>query len=467
MGARQLSIKRRSTLFAAGVATLLSTLLAALLMIAVQRLATRWLTEELVVAGGRVAMQVERGQIVGYPLALHPSRNVQVVDARSRVVASTPQMKGQPAMARFTPHDQRVATSIVCNGVFNGQCNIVAAQWAHHGQDTFVVYSASPVIPPWVDPQLAAVVGGGAVLLTAGITLLGRRLTAVSLRPVIAIRAELDEINATSPGRRVPVPRTDDEIQDLADSVNRTLSQLEAALQRERQMVSDVSHDLRTPITAMRTQVEVALAAPRETSVTALGSTLLGSLDRIWDILNDLLTLAALDAGAELSQKRLDLAQFTERECRIRHAAKTIECMLEPGVMVIGDQSRLCRLLTNLVDNAFRHAESVVTISVRRESSGDSFDQRFRHGVAVLEVLDDGAGIDPTQREKVFHRFTRLDAARARDLAGSGLGLAIARQIAEMHGGSLGIEDSPRGARFVLRLPLAETASTPATDAHQ
>jgi signal transduction histidine kinase len=110
---------------------------------------------------------------------------------------------------------------------------------------------------------------------------------------------------------------------------------------------------------------------------------------------------------------------------------------------VCGDALRLGRLLTNLVDNAERHAVAQITVTVRTDEEGD----------AVLEVLDDGAGIDPEQWEVVFRRFTRLDAARSRDSGGTGLGLSIARHIAEAHGGSLRIEPSDRGARFVLRLP--------------
>jgi len=109
----------------------------------------------------------------------------------------------------------------------------------------------------------------------------------------------------------------------------------------------------------------------------------------------------------------------------------------------MGDRLRLGRLMTNLFDNAERHAESTVTVTVREDGQG-----------AVLEVLDDGEGIAPEHREAVFHRFTRLDASRSRDAGGTGLGLPIAREIAKAHGGALWIADSERGARFVLHLPL-------------
>ncbi|MFG1619330.1 sensor histidine kinase [Nonomuraea wenchangensis] len=111
--------------------------------------------------------------------------------------------------------------------------------------------------------------------------------------------------------------------------------------------------------------------------------------------------------------------------------------------VVSGDPLQLVRLLTNLLDNAERHAERQILVTVRQQD-----------GEAVLEVLDDGAGIAPEHREMVFQRFTRLDASRSRDAGGTGLGLPIAREIAHTHGGSLTIEDSDVGARFVLRLPV-------------
>ncbi|WP_371786718.1 HAMP domain-containing sensor histidine kinase [Streptosporangium subroseum] len=407
-------------------------------------------------------MQVERGK-VDYPLAKRKSRYLQIIDPRGRVVASTPPLLNKPPMATFTPGDKSLATSIVCGGVFpDGECDIVIAQWAYRPDGNSVVYCSSPVIPPWIDPKLATVVGMGALLLAAAITYLGRRIAVASLRPVTAIRAELDEINATCLGRRVPVPPSDDEIHDLAESVNHTLGRLEAAVEQQRQFASDASHDLRSPITAIRAEVEDALHAPQETSVTKLGRTILAGLERLQAIVQDLLIITRLDAGGPGTREPIDLAGLASAECRMRHHMKNrCEFSLEPGVVVIGDRLRLERLLTNLLDNAERHADSMITISVRRAPGDEGDGHRFPHGMAVLEVIDDGQGIAPDKRELVFQRFARLDAARNRDAGGTGLGLPIARQIAETSGGSLQIEDSPRGARFVLRLPLHEGAAAP------
>ncbi|GAA4597035.1 HAMP domain-containing sensor histidine kinase [Planotetraspora phitsanulokensis] len=452
---QQWSITTRITLFTGVVAALLSALLATVLMIALSRIATDFLTDELAANAGRVAVAVERDQI-SYPLSYHQSRNMQVVDTEGKVVAATDRLRGKPRMARFTP-DKTTATSIVCGGVFPAEeCNIVVAKAAQRDGEKWIVYSASPVLPAWVDPRLAALVGGSAVMLAAAVTYLGHRVADASLRPVRAIQGELEEINATCPDRRVPVPNSDDEIHDLAESVNHTLSRLEAALLQQRQFVSDASHDLRSPIAAMQAEVEDALMAPQETTVPKLGVTLLSDLKRLQAIVHDLLTIARLDSAMPGAREPVDLSDLVGTELRARRHTKVIETVLQPGVFVVGDRSRLVRVFTNLVDNAQRHAESTIIVTVRREP--ESGDQRFPVGVAVLEVVDDGPGIDPDKRELVFQRFIRLDAARSKDAGGAGLGLAIARQIAESGGGTLRIEDSTRGARFVLRLPAVPAA---------
>ncbi|GAB3902931.1 hypothetical protein GCM10027612_68760 [Microbispora bryophytorum subsp. camponoti] len=275
-----------------------------------------------------------------------------------------------------------------------------------------------------------------------------------ALEPVRAIRAELDEINASDLGRRVPVPQAKGEIHDLAQSVNYTLDRLEETLEQQRRFTSDASHELRSPITAIRAQVEDALLAPQESDLREIGPAVLRSLERLQAIASDLLTLARLDAGAPCERESLDLGRLVAAELDVRRPVRRVVSRLYPGVIVRGDRIRLGRLIANLLDNAERHAVTTVHLEVRREDPPDG-DPRFRFGLAVLEVLDDGAGIAHDQREFVFQRFTRLDAARSRNIGGAGLGLPIARQIAESHGGSLTIIDSSRGARFLVCLPLS------------
>ncbi|NJP88650.1 HAMP domain-containing histidine kinase [Nonomuraea sp. FMUSA5-5] len=453
-------ITRRITMFAGVMAALLSAMLAAAVMLAIHRYATEDRTSEIAADGGRVAHELEHDG-VRPPQVEHADRNVQVVNPSGVVVASTPQLRGRPPMAGFTPIPRAMSTGVVCGGVFpGGDCHIVVAQSAYRQGQDWIVYSSGPTVPPYVTPWLAATVLGAATLMAVAITILGHRIVTTALRPVTAIRAELDTISDTCPERRVPLPPGRDEIYDLAGSVNRTLARLHAALGQQRHFTSDASHELRTPIAAIRTEVEDALYAPDDTTVTKLGTAVLGSLDRIEAIVGDLLTIARLEAHHPLTCEPIDLAALVAAQCRGRAGTrKSFSYELQPGIVVDGEEAGLSRLLTSLLDNAERHAASTVTLVVRRESPAEQDSVRSPNGVARLEVIDDGPGIEADKRELVFQRFARLDTARDRDAGGTGLGLAIARQIAQAHGGSLRLEDSHgRGARFVLRLPLAAGA---------
>ncbi|WP_329429296.1 ATP-binding protein [Streptosporangium sp. NBC_01495] len=439
----------RITLFTGVVAVLLCSLTTAVLMFALNRFVTKSLIEEITAAGGRVAAQMEQGNLE-YPLAGLQSRKIQVVDGQGRVVASTPQLRGKPRMATFPPEGTMAATSVVCHGVFpRGECDVVVAQRAQRAGEKWIVYSASPMIPPLVDPRVATVAGGSVMLLAVAITYLGRRVVIASLRPVVAIRAELDEINAASLDRRVPVSDSDDEIHDLASSVNRTLTRLETAMERQRQFTADASHELRTPVAGLRAQLEEAQLHPGDTDLGDLLVHSLADLDRLQAIITDLLLLARLEGGAPKPDERVDLATVVRAEVSRRMDPRKVRLLLAPEVSVDVVHGQIDRLITNLLDNAERHARQTVVVEVR--PNGDS---------AELIVDDDGEGIAEADRERIFERFTRLDAARSRDRGGTGLGLAIARGIAQAHHGTIEVTaSSVGGARFVLRLPLATSSN--------
>ncbi|MEO3860592.1 HAMP domain-containing sensor histidine kinase [Acrocarpospora sp. B8E8] len=363
-------------------------------------------------------------------------------------------------MARLTLNGAGTKEGVVCGGVFEeGRCHLVVAQQAHRHQGDWIVYTSAPALAAWVAPEVAATIGGCAIMVIAMATVLGNRIVTASLRPVSAIRTELDAINASCPGRRVPLMPCSNEIHDLAQSINHTLTRLQGAMDEQRRLASDAAHDLKSPIAGIRAEMEDALLAPQETSVPAVGGAILPSLDRLEAIIADLLLIARMDQGTRLVRKPVDLAHLVRGECRAHHQmTHRLVCHFEFGVVVLGDPVRLCRMFTNLLDNADRHAHSTVTVSVRRDVADDGDRARFPRGMAVLEVTDDGPGIDPDKRELVFQRFARLDPAGS---TGTGLGLAIARQIAEAKGGTLRIEDSPAGARFVVRLPLCFIACLP------
>jgi signal transduction histidine kinase len=266
------------------------------------------------------------------------------------------------------------------------------------------------------------------------------------LRPVEAIRREVADITAHDLSRRVSVPRGQHEITRLATTVNATLDRLEGAVRDNQRFVADASHELRGPLAALRAELEIATAHPELAHWDAVVRDALADTCRLQELTTDLLLLARLDGvpGAT-AVGTVDLAAVVRDELarrRSRHAITT-ELPDQP-VPVPGSRALLARLLGNLLDNAERHAAS--TVSVRLRTCG---------GQALLDVADDGSGIPPAARERVFDRFTRLDDARARDTGGSGLGLPIARRIATTCAGSLRVADDTGGARFTAELPLA------------
>ncbi|GAA3360772.1 sensor histidine kinase [Saccharopolyspora gregorii] len=267
-----------------------------------------------------------------------------------------------------------------------------------------------------------------------------------ALRPVEAIRHEFTRLSANDLRGRMPVPATGDEIARLAQTLNGTLDRLDDSVRRQRQFVADASHELRSPLAALRTPLEVAQAHPERADWPGIADGTLDDLDRLERLTSDLLALARIDGRPHTPGEALDLGSLAADTLERRpptHLARHAE--IEPDVLVDGHRTHLSRLITNLLDNAETHAEHRVSLSLRVED-----------GRARLDVSDDGPGVPAESREHVFERFARLDTARARERGGAGLGLALAREIAQLHGGTLAITDSPRGARFTATFPLAQ-----------
>ncbi|MGW8379678.1 ATP-binding protein [Streptomyces sp. ODS28] len=278
------------------------------------------------------------------------------------------------------------------------------------------------------------------LVVVAGVTWL---VTRRALRPVEGIRGEMAAITAsTDLSRRVPEPAARDEVAALAHTTNETLAALESSVERQRRFVADASHELRSPIASLRTQLEVGAAHPELLDLEgAVTDTV-----RLQGLAADLLLLARLDAGERPSDSRVAPAALVREELaqRVGDRLPVRTQELADGE-VLGSQSQLARVLGNLVDNAQRHASSQVRVAVRRDG-----------GALELAVEDDGEGVPEAERERIFERFVRLDDARSRDEGGAGLGLAIARDVARRHGGTLTVADSDLGgARFLLRLPEA------------
>lgn len=287
-------------------------------------------------------------------------------------------------------------------------------------------------------------------VLTLLVGLLVHALTGRALSPVEAIRSEVETISATDLSKRVPVGERPDEISRLALTMNEMLSRLEAAQDRQRRFTGDAAHELRSPLASMRAGLDVDIAHPETVDWNRSAQHLRNEVDRMQRTVEDLLLLARADGAERLSlaSARLvdldDIVLSTAATISVRDGVE-VNTSKVSAAAVRGNADELQRLVNNLLANAIRHASSLVELSVGE-----------RDGRAFIIVDDDGDGIAPDDRERVFERFVRLDEARSRDAGGSGLGLALARELAVAHGGSLSADANSRGgARFVVDLPAS------------
>ena len=272
--------------------------------------------------------------------------------------------------------------------------------------------------------------------------------TGRALKPVEAIRSEAESITGATIDRRVPEPSTDDEVGRLARTMNAMLDRLETSSRKQRQFVSDASHELRSPLASMRTNLEVALHNPDRSDWPAVAKRVLTEDMRMEDTVSELLDLARLDevAGpvALDSLPDVDLDELVLDDTVQQRRVPVDTAKVSAG-RVHGRREQLQRVVRNLLDNAARHASTKVAVELR--TTDDDVE---------LTVDDDGPGIPVEDRARVFERFTRLDDGRARDAGGLGLGLSMVKAITEHHGGTVTIDDAPMGgARVTVRIPAA------------
>ncbi len=289
------------------------------------------------------------------------------------------------------------------------------------------------------------VVGPTALLLTS---LLGYGLATAALKPVEAMRIEAAAISGSEPGRHLPLPRSQDEIHRLGETLNEMLDRLEVALERERGFVADASHELRTPLALMKAELELALRRPRSASELedAIRSAA-AETDRLAGLAEDLLLLARSDQGElVLRTERVDIAELLGRvtdrfRLHAEAAARTIEIEVPNGLELDADARRLEQAVGNLVENALKHAHGSVWLTAVEQN-----------GHTELHVRDEGDGFPPEFLSRAFDRFSRADDARSGD--GTGLGLTIADAIARAHAGSVHARNLESGGADVwLSLP--------------
>ena len=283
-------------------------------------------------------------------------------------------------------------------------------------------------------------IAGPIALLLA--SLAGYFLAGLSLRQVESMRRRAAAISAETPGERLPVPSTRDEVERLGSTLNEMLGRLEAGLQRERDFVADAGHELRTPLALLRTELELALRQGQsEEELREALRVSVEEVDRLAQLADDLLLIARYDRGRlplrveSVDARSLLDSVVTRFQWRADEATRPLASEAPSGLTVRGDRLRLEQALGNLVDNALRHGRGRVTLR-----AADA------NGSVELAVEDQGDGFADGFAERAFERFSRAQ----HDAGGAGLGLAIVRVIAEAHGGSA---DVSGGSRVRLMLP--------------
>ncbi len=370
---------------------------------------------------------------------------IQVVDAGGAVVASSPNVRGRPVIARLRPGRSTTVDLALDDHPF-----VAVAAAADTGAGRLTVIVARTL--DTVDESTAAVtrlLAVGLPLLLLVVATTTWKVVGRALAPVESIRKEVDGISAAELHRRVPEPAGTDEVGRLAGTMNRMLDRLQGAQERQRRFISDASHELRSPVATIRQHAEVALAHPARTEVGDLAGTVLAEGLRLQSLVDDLLLLARADEHTlQLRRRPVDLDDLVLDEARrLRsHASLGVDTSAVSAGRVEADIASLRRVLRNLVDNAARHARTRVAFSLAEHD-----------GHVVLDVDDDGPGIPAAERGRVLERFVRLDDARARDDGGRGLGLSIVSELVAAHGGTVSVAESPLGGARI-RVSLAGLA---------
>ncbi|HZC42248.1 MAG TPA: HAMP domain-containing sensor histidine kinase [Streptosporangiaceae bacterium] len=449
------SLRARLTLVSAAGLALALAAVALLLHASVQTALVRGL-DSTARQGARGVAALAAKNTLPHPIPVAAGTlTVQVLNARGRIVDVSP---GGDRLVPLLPParaaaDARHRRAELLDGRPFGipsLVRVVAVTTRNH-QTVIAAVGFGPVSESLAVLRRALVLGTPLLLLLlSGASWL---VVGYTLRPIAALRRGAQQVTATGQPAALPVPEARDEVHSLAVTLNDMLTRLGAAQQRQRALVSDTAHELRSPIASIRAQLEVALDHPAGQDWQQTASDVLADTLRLARLAEDLLVLARLDEGSRpRAGRRADLAALARAEVE-RTAGGRVPVRLvaaEPAV-VAGDPDGLRRLLANLIENALCYACGEVTVAV---TAAD--------GQARLTVTDDGPGIPPADFERAFARFARLDDARSRgqDEGGAGLGLAIVRATARAHGGDAWLEAAGPGLRAVVRLPLTPETAT-------
>jgi signal transduction histidine kinase len=420
------------------------------LVIAQRRILTQSVDDTLTQRADDIAALVADGLAGSLPGTSDDDTIAQVVSDDGEVLAASPIIAGAPALADPPVAGRGESLRTVDDVPVDDDPFRVLSRRTDGPGRPLVIHVAGSV------DDVAESTGLLASSLSIAIPVVAAVLAALiwwlvgrTLRPVEQIRAEVADIGGSELDRRVPVPAGGDEVARLAATMNDMLDRVEQASLAQQRFVADASHELRSPLTRLRSEIEVDLAHPAGADLLATHRSALEETTALQRLVEDLLLLSRSDAGAALVRDDVvDLDDIVLHQARhLRSGGRlTVDSAGVTAVQVRGDRDHLDRAVGNVVDNAARHAASGVTFALAEVD-----------GVARLTIGDDGPGIPPDARQRVFDRFTRLDDARSGTSGGTGLGLAIARDIVERLGGRITVDpDHHPGARFVIILPLAD-----------
>ncbi len=441
-----MSIRVRVTVIAIGAVTVVMVVAAVALVVIQRQQMIATIDSTLTRRADEISAILQERQLVAPDLvATRDESFTQLVAAQADVLASTPNLAGAPAL----PIPQSLSDAQTLRTLDTLTVD----------DDTFRVLSRTVDTPNGpallhvgatidvVEESVGVLLGTLALTTPIVVGLMGAIVWALvgrTLRPVEDIRREVAEIGSLDLHRRVPLPLQRDEVGRLARTMNEMLGRLESAVTRQRRFVADASHELRSPLARMRSELETA----DEKEASPLLTSLHEEVVHLQNLAEDLLVLAHHDDDPKPARSDpVDLDDIVLEEAAAMGGRGRVQVHIAgvSAAHVRGDARELRRAIQNLCENAERHATSLVSMTLREVGNE-----------ALFDIADDGPGIPPNQADIVFERFTRLDHARNRASGGTGLGLAIVREIIERHGGQITIDTTHRpGARFVMRLPRA------------
>jgi len=450
---RRRSLRARITLLATALFTVALMLAGLILVFTVGKSLLNTLDSSAERSGAEVGALVQSGRLPAQVLAGSGGVSlVQVVDANNRVVAASP---GADSAVSLVTADElarvRQGRPLTVSGErasSDEPLRIVGVRAdLRTGQRTVLVATdLGRVLDSARLLQRGLMFGGP--LIVAAMAALTWWFVGLTLRPVAALQRGAAALSASGLARsRLPVPDAEDEIHELATTLNNMLDRLDTATTKQRQFIGDAAHELRSPIASLRLQLEVAHRLGNAGGVRELTEDALIDVNRLSNLIDDLLTLARSDERGLVRTRvpvRLD-ELIRAVAAGYRDARVEVRTDVPEPMTVAGDRDGLHRVLVNLLDNAVRYARSEVTVSVRVHRDG-----------VLLRVCDDGPGVPANKRERVFDRFYRLDTARSRDQGGTGLGLPIVREIVTAHGGRVVLRDNEPGLMVEVRLQTTQ-----------